>query len=82
MRRMPARSSPRPIACSATPDAVARLEQWVAHYFGDTAPGAATARFHAAIGAAHGGVGRVARRAPRDDDDDEDAEPDEAELDD
>jgi hypothetical protein len=31
------------------PDAVARLEQWVAHYFGDTAPGAATARFHAAI---------------------------------
>lgn len=31
-------------------EAVARLEHWVTHYFGDTAPGAATARFHAAIG--------------------------------
>ncbi|WP_203579812.1 CDP-glycerol glycerophosphotransferase family protein [Microbacterium hibisci] len=31
------------------PDAVARLERWVTHYFGDTAPGAATARFHAAV---------------------------------
>lgn len=31
------------------PDAVARLEQWVARYFGDTTPGAATARFHAAV---------------------------------
>lgn len=31
------------------PDAVARLRGWVRHYFGDTAPGAATARFHAAI---------------------------------
>jgi hypothetical protein len=31
------------------PDAVARLEQWVRHYFGDTAPGAATTRFHGAI---------------------------------
>jgi hypothetical protein len=29
--------------------AVERLERWVAHYFGDTSPGAATARFHAAI---------------------------------
>ncbi|GAA3627881.1 CDP-glycerol glycerophosphotransferase family protein [Microbacterium awajiense] len=27
----------------------ARLESWVAHYFGDTAPGAATARFHGAV---------------------------------
>ncbi|HBR88369.1 MAG TPA: hypothetical protein DEA59_03780, partial [Microbacterium sp.] len=33
----------------ADPEAVARLEHWVRHYFGDTAPGAATARFHAAI---------------------------------
>lgn len=32
------------------PDAVGRLEHWVRHYFGDTAPGAATARFEAAIG--------------------------------
>lgn len=31
------------------PDAVARLEQWVSRYFGDTTPGAATARFHAAV---------------------------------
>ncbi len=31
------------------PLAVARLENWVRHYFGDTAPGAATARFHGAI---------------------------------
>ena len=45
-------------------DAVARLEQWVAHYFGDTAPGAATARFHAAVGAADGVVGRRGTRAP------------------
>lgn len=29
--------------------AVARLEQWVRHYFGDTSPGAATKRFHAAV---------------------------------
>lgn len=29
--------------------AVERLQKWVAHYFGDTAPGAATRRFHAAI---------------------------------
>jgi hypothetical protein len=33
----------------ADPDAVARLEEWVRHYFGDTTPGAATKRFHAAI---------------------------------
>ncbi|MFE1644738.1 CDP-glycerol glycerophosphotransferase family protein [Microbacterium sp. P01] len=31
------------------PEATARLEHWVGHYFGDTAPGAATARFRAAI---------------------------------
>lgn len=29
--------------------AVERLQRWVAHYFGDTSPGAATRRFHAAI---------------------------------
>jgi hypothetical protein len=27
-----------------------RLEHWVAHHFGDTSPGRATARFHAAVG--------------------------------
>ena len=31
------------------PDAVERLEFWVRHYFGDTTPGAATARFQGAI---------------------------------
>ncbi len=31
------------------PEAVTRLEHWVRHYFGDTAPGAASARFHDAI---------------------------------
>jgi len=29
--------------------ALARLEAWVQHYFGDTSPGAATARLHAAV---------------------------------
>ena len=29
--------------------ATARLAHWVTHYFGDTSPGAATAKFHAAI---------------------------------
>lgn len=33
----------------ADPEAAARLHHWVSHYFGDTTPGAATARFHAAI---------------------------------
>jgi hypothetical protein len=31
------------------PDSVARLEHWVRHYFGDTTPGASSARFHDAI---------------------------------
>ncbi len=60
------------------PDAVTRLEGWVRHYFGDTAPGAATARFHDAL------AGLMtqwdlwhARTAESDDE-----EPDEAELDD
>jgi hypothetical protein len=33
----------------ADPAAAERLSHWVGHYFGDTRPGAATARFHAAI---------------------------------
>lgn len=33
----------------ADPDVVARLAFWVRHYFGDTSPGAPTARFHAAV---------------------------------
>lgn len=34
---------------SADADAVERLHAWVQHYFGDTTPGVATAKFHAAI---------------------------------
>jgi len=34
---------------SADAEAVARLRTWVQHYFGDTTPGAATAKFHGAI---------------------------------
>ncbi|GAA3211350.1 CDP-glycerol glycerophosphotransferase family protein [Microbacterium terregens] len=61
-------------------DAVARLEQWVTFYFGDTTPGAATHRFHAAVGRlmdsweAWHGQGSA--------DDDEEPESDEAEFDD
>ncbi|MBP2437796.1 CDP-glycerol glycerophosphotransferase family protein [Microbacterium amylolyticum] len=33
----------------ADPDTAERLAHWVRHYFGDTSPGAPTARFHAAI---------------------------------
>ncbi|MFT4051612.1 MAG: CDP-glycerol glycerophosphotransferase family protein [Microbacterium sp.] len=32
------------------PEATTKLQGWVRHYFGDTAPGAPTARFEAAIG--------------------------------
>lgn len=31
------------------PEAVARLDHWVRHYFGDTTPGASTRRFHEAV---------------------------------
>ncbi|WOF24469.1 CDP-glycerol glycerophosphotransferase family protein [Microbacterium betulae] len=33
----------------ADPEATERLAHWVEHYFGDTTPGAATAKFHAAV---------------------------------
>lgn len=33
----------------ADEDAVAKLRIWVQHYFGDTTPGVATAKFHAAV---------------------------------
>jgi hypothetical protein len=65
----------------ADPDAVARLEHWVTHYFGDTTPGAATARFHAAVGRLMDSW-EAWHRGTEDEDDDEDSEPDEAELDD
>ncbi|MDN8549841.1 CDP-glycerol glycerophosphotransferase family protein [Microbacterium sp. NM3R9] len=34
---------------AADPEATSRLQGWSRHYFGDTTPGAATARFHGAI---------------------------------
>ncbi|GAA5207987.1 CDP-glycerol glycerophosphotransferase family protein [Microbacterium kyungheense] len=63
----------------ADPDAVARLEQWVRHYFGDTAPGAATARFEAAIQRLMDDWEQWYARSVADEDDEPD---DEAELDD
>lgn len=60
-------------------DAVARLEEWVRHYFGDTSPGAATARFHAAIGQLMAEWDAWHARAESDEDDEES---DEADLDD
>lgn len=63
------------------PDAVAKLTEWSTRYFGDTTPGAATARFHAAIdrlsalweeqAAVHAGDPHVSESDPLDDDDDE-----------
>ncbi len=63
------------------PDAVARLEEWVAHYFGDTAPGAATARFHGAVAGLMQSWNDWHGRALESGEDDED-EQEEAELDD
>lgn len=62
------------------PDAVARLEQWVTHYFGDTAPGAATARFETAVQRLMDDWERWYARSVADEEDDE--PDDEAELDD
>ena len=60
--------------------AAARRETWVRHYFGDTSPGAATARFH-------GAIRRLMREWDRwhaisSSQPDAGSEPDEAELDD
>lgn len=62
----------------ADPDATAKLEGWVRHYFGDTTPGAATARFEAAIGEL---MARWDEWDARSVDEDLDAADDEAELD-
>ena len=64
----------------ADPDAVERLEQWVTHYFGDTSPGAATARFHGAVRHLMEEWDRWYARSAEESDDDEPE--DEAELDD
>ncbi len=62
------------------PDAVARLEEWVTHYFGDTTPGAATARFQAAVQGLMDDWDSWYARSVADAEDDEPE--DEAELDD
>lgn len=61
-------------------EAVERLERWVRHYFGDTTPGAATARFHDAVEKLMDAWDEWHERAA----DDDEAEPeheDESELD-
>ena len=62
-----------------------KLTRWVSHYFGDTTPGAATARFHAAVAtlyaewdrvaAQHAGDRITSESNPFDDEDDEDEAP-------
>ena len=66
-------------------EARASLEHWVTRHFGDTTPGAATARFHAAIEtlvaewdrneAIHSGDKRTSESDPFDSDEDEDQMP-------
>lgn len=63
------------------PESVARLEEWVRRYFGDTRPGAATERFHGAIGRLMDDWDEWHARTTEDADEDE-HDPDEAELDD
>ncbi|MGC5222736.1 CDP-glycerol glycerophosphotransferase family protein [Micromonospora sp. DT81.3] len=62
--------------------ATARLTHWVTHYFGDTSPGAATAKFHAAIERLMGEWDVWHDRALDDDEQENDPEPEEAEFDD
>jgi len=64
----------------ADPDAVTKLEGWVRHYFGDTTPGAATARFEGAVAELmrRWDTWHAASASETDEDEDEDA----AELDD
>lgn len=60
--------------------AIARLRMWVQHYFGDTTPGAATAKFHAAVERLMDEWDQWQARemgAVRDDEDDDDDETDE-----
>jgi hypothetical protein len=61
-------------------EASVRLQSWVRHYFGDTSPGAATERFHAAIARLMDEWERWHLLATEEDEDDE-PDPDEAELD-
>ncbi|MFK4808417.1 CDP-glycerol glycerophosphotransferase family protein [Microbacterium sp. ZW CA_36] len=61
------------------PEAVARLEEWVTRYFGDTTPGAATARFQEAVQGLMDDWEAWYARSVADSDDDE--QEDEADLD-
>ncbi|SIT71925.1 CDP-Glycerol:Poly(glycerophosphate) glycerophosphotransferase [Microbacterium sp. RU33B] len=63
------------------PESVARLEEWVRRYFGDTRPGAATERFHGAIRRLMDQWDEWHTRTTDEPDDDE-HDPEEAELDD
>ena len=68
-----------------SPEAHDALTAWVTRYFGDTTPGAATARFHAAVetlideweraAAAHAADPITSESDPLDDEEDEDAVP-------
>nr|WP_208382688.1 CDP-glycerol glycerophosphotransferase family protein [Microbacterium ulmi] len=62
------------------PESVERLEHWVHRYFGDTRPGAATERFHAAVERLMDEWDAWHARTT-DESDDEELDPDEAELD-
>ena len=62
--------------------AVARLEQWVTHYFGDTTPGAATGRFRDAVRRLMDDWDAWHGRALEDENEDDEREPEEADLDD
>ena len=62
----------------ADEDAVKKLRMWVQHYFGETTPGVATAKFHAAIERLMGQwdqwyAAEIGAAASDEDDDDEEA---------
>lgn len=63
------------------PAATGRLAEWVSHYFGDTTPGAATSKFHAAIERLMTDWDTWHNRALAEGEDEE-PDPDEAEFDD
>ena len=63
-------------------DAVKKLHMWVQRYFGDTTPGVATAKFHAAIEQLMGAwdewrIREMGAVKPDEDDDDEEDKDDE-----
>ncbi|MGP6171534.1 CDP-glycerol glycerophosphotransferase family protein [Microbacterium sp. A196] len=69
----------------ADEQAIAKLQMWVQHYFGDTTPGVATAKFHAAIEQLMSKWELWQQRemgvvVPDEDDDDEEDKDDESEI--